>query len=79
MTDFQGPRCETCRYAHPTDDGKQLYCRRVPPKVVAFWTGRMVKGPMGKRTEREMTIKSTFPLMLPSGWCGEHEEVGEPA
>lgn len=60
MTDFQGQRCETCRYFFG-GDGNQGLCRRYPPKVVAMLQGRTTN----------YDIKSQFPVMLKAGWCGE--------
>lgn len=68
MTDFQGPRCETCHYY--LHDEK--LCRRLPPMVVAW------KNPRPKNRDDEIILRSQFPVLLPSGWCGEHKPIGKP-
>lgn len=60
MTDFQGPRCETCKFFFI--DGEAMLCRRHPPTVVVIPTPK----------QYEFKLQSCFPTMLPSGWCGEH-------
>lgn len=70
MVDFQGPRCETCKYFYPEDgDDKSGVCRRFPPHVVATIKGLPDK-PQG---EPEYNFRSVFPPMLRTGWCGEHQ------
>ena len=63
MTDFQGPRCETCRYLLVGDN----VCRRFPPVAVFLPKDRLGDD----KTRYEDRIQSYFPTMLPSGWCGE--------
>ncbi len=65
MTDFQGPRCETCRF-YLADE---KLCRRYPPQVIAW------KNPKPKNLNDEIIIRSQFPVMMPAGWCGEWKEL----
>lgn len=67
MSDFQGPRCETCRFFFVDETDQKGYCRRYPatPLMVG-----VEKGPNG---ELKVHTQSAFPVMLPSGWCGEHQ------
>lgn len=62
MTDFQGPRCSTCRYWFQDDD--RTLCRRFPPTPIVL--------PVPEQPNKLM-IQSQFPVMLPSGWCGEYQ------
>ena len=73
MTDFQGPRCETCKFGLFESEGDTGVCRRYPavPLLVHAApskanTARSVDG------EFDIKLQAFFPPMLRSGWCGEH-------
>lgn len=66
MIDFQGSRCETCKFAF--QEGDELFCRRFPPTPVTM----ISKVPTTPGEVPEYNILSRFPTMLPSGWCGEY-------
>lgn len=66
MIDVQGPRCETCKFFFV--DGDTTMCRRFPPIPLALVATM-------KSISPEYRIHAQFPLMLPSGWCGEHQPI----
>lgn len=74
MIDIQGDRCETCRFYYV--DGDNTVCRRLPPAVLLLESKR-TKGSPGERAGLVTVTASTFPPMLPSGWCGEFKPIGD--
>lgn len=74
MPDFQGDRCETCRYLF-RDEGKTSVCRRYPPTVMVFESKRLSGNVGDGLTGLAFTSQAVFPPMLPSAWCGEHKAI----
>ncbi len=55
------PRCAACRFYM----AENKLCRRYPPQVLA-WKNEAEAG-----TDKEIVLRSQFPIMEPTGSCGE--------
>lgn len=61
MIDVKSPSCATCVYLFV--EGDRSICRRYPPVPLV----------LAAPGTTEVMIHSSFPPMLASGWCGEHQ------
>lgn len=73
MTDFQGDRCEVCKFSLVEGDEPKLPCRRFPPQAYVI-SVIDVGGPKVPETERySVTLGWAFPLVLRAAVCGEFQ------
>lgn len=49
-------------------------CRRYPPKPIMVG----VKQGISQISQQEPLILAYFPVMMPTGWCGEHRPMDDP-